>query len=124
MFGWAQYTGLEGCIIGMKTFGASAPLERTSKKIWFRTTPRGTRCQALVGKGLTVFATPRARKRENRPSSQTGKKRRPITPLYYSLQPDGTGVIGKGICVSPERAARPRCRLASPYHLFAEWFTI
>src|SRR6202008_4083337 len=26
-FGWERYTGLEGRIIGMKTFGASAPLK-------------------------------------------------------------------------------------------------
>jgi transketolase len=35
-FGWAQYTGLDGRIIGMKTFGASAPLKELQKKFGFR----------------------------------------------------------------------------------------
>jgi transketolase len=34
-FGWAQYTGLDGSIIGMKTFGASAPLKELQKKFGF-----------------------------------------------------------------------------------------
>jgi transketolase len=35
-FGWAQYTGLDGRVIGMKTFGASAPLKELQKKFGFR----------------------------------------------------------------------------------------
>jgi transketolase len=35
-FGWAQYTGLDGRIIGMKTFGASAPLKELQRKFGFR----------------------------------------------------------------------------------------
>src|ERR1700692_2985157 len=34
-FGWAQYTGLKGRIIGMHTFGASAPLKDLQKKFGF-----------------------------------------------------------------------------------------
>ncbi|HET7873308.1 MAG TPA: transketolase, partial [Terriglobales bacterium] len=34
-FGWAQYTGDHGRIIGMKTFGASAPLKALLKKFGF-----------------------------------------------------------------------------------------
>jgi transketolase len=34
-FGWERYVGLEGCIIGMKTFGASAPLQELQKKFGF-----------------------------------------------------------------------------------------
>ncbi len=34
-FGWAQYTGLKGANIGMKTFGASAPLKELQKKFGF-----------------------------------------------------------------------------------------
>jgi transketolase len=34
-FGWAQYTGDHGRIIGMKTFGASAPLKAVLKKFGF-----------------------------------------------------------------------------------------
>jgi transketolase len=36
-FGWAQYTGLKGRIIGMHTFGASAPLKDLQKKFGFTT---------------------------------------------------------------------------------------
>lgn len=34
-FGWAQYAGLTGEIIGMKTFGVSAPLKELQKKFGF-----------------------------------------------------------------------------------------
>jgi transketolase len=34
-FGWERYTGLEGCIIGMKTFGASAPLKELQRRFGF-----------------------------------------------------------------------------------------
>jgi transketolase len=34
-FGWAKYTGSNGAIIGMKTFGASAPLKDLAKKFNF-----------------------------------------------------------------------------------------
>ena len=33
--GWAQYTGINGRIIGMHTFGASAPLKDLQKKFGF-----------------------------------------------------------------------------------------
>lgn len=34
-FGWQRYTGLRGAILGMKTFGASAPLKELQKKFGF-----------------------------------------------------------------------------------------
>ncbi len=34
-FGWARYVGLDGHVIGMKTFGASAPLQELVKKFGF-----------------------------------------------------------------------------------------
>ncbi|MCM2316154.1 MAG: transketolase [Thermoanaerobaculia bacterium] len=34
-FGWAQYVGLTGHVIGMRTFGASAPLKELQKKFGF-----------------------------------------------------------------------------------------
>ena len=34
-FGWGQYVGLEGSRVGMKTFGASAPLQELQKKFGF-----------------------------------------------------------------------------------------
>jgi transketolase len=36
-FGWAQYAGAKGRIIGMHTFGASAPLKDLQKKFGFTT---------------------------------------------------------------------------------------
>jgi transketolase len=34
-FGWERYVGEAGCVIGMKTFGASAPLKELQKKFGF-----------------------------------------------------------------------------------------
>jgi transketolase len=34
-FGWTQYTGRDGTVIGMKTFGASAPLKELQRKFGF-----------------------------------------------------------------------------------------
>jgi transketolase len=34
-FGWERYVGTSGAIIGMKTFGASAPLKELTKKFGF-----------------------------------------------------------------------------------------
>jgi transketolase len=34
-FGWERYVGTEGRVIGMKTFGASAPLKELQKKFRF-----------------------------------------------------------------------------------------
>ncbi len=36
-FGWSQYAGAKGRVIGMKTFGASAPLKDLQKKFGFTT---------------------------------------------------------------------------------------
>jgi transketolase len=37
VFGWAQYVGLDGIVIGMHTFGASAPIKDLLKKFGFTT---------------------------------------------------------------------------------------
>jgi transketolase len=34
-FGWERYVGGSGCVIGMKTFGASAPLKELQGKFGF-----------------------------------------------------------------------------------------
>jgi transketolase len=34
-FGWERYIGESGCVIGMKTFGASAPLKELQRKFGF-----------------------------------------------------------------------------------------
>ncbi len=34
-FGWERYVGWKGSVIGMKTFGASAPLKELQKKFGF-----------------------------------------------------------------------------------------
>ena len=35
MLGWDRYVGPEGRVIGMKTFGASAPLKELQRKFGF-----------------------------------------------------------------------------------------
>ena len=34
-FGWERYTGLAGAVVGMNTFGASAPLAELQQKFGF-----------------------------------------------------------------------------------------
>jgi transketolase len=36
VLGWDRYVGVNGCIIGMKTFGASAPLKELQRKFGFK----------------------------------------------------------------------------------------
>src|ERR1035441_8879803 len=49
-FGWRQYGGAEGRIIGMKTFGASAPLKDLQKKFGFTTDAVLQAARDLLGK--------------------------------------------------------------------------
>ncbi len=48
--GWAQYTGLKGRIIGMRTFGASAPLKDLQKKFGFSADAVAQAARGLVGR--------------------------------------------------------------------------
>jgi len=34
-FGWARYTGIDGAVLGMETFGASAPIQKVQAKFGF-----------------------------------------------------------------------------------------
>ncbi|HKV92577.1 MAG TPA: transketolase [Candidatus Angelobacter sp.] len=49
-FGWAQYVGHEGKVIGMKTFGASAPLKELLKKFGFTPDAVLSAARELLGK--------------------------------------------------------------------------
>jgi transketolase len=49
-FGWERYTGLEGRIIGMKTFGASAPLKELQRKFGFQPEQVVAAAKELLGK--------------------------------------------------------------------------
>ena len=49
-FGWAQYTGLKGRVIAMRTFGASAPLKDLQKKFGFTTEAVIQAARELLGK--------------------------------------------------------------------------
>jgi transketolase len=48
--GWAQYVGLTGQSIGMKTFGASAPLQELQKKFGFTREKVVLAAKAQLGK--------------------------------------------------------------------------
>jgi transketolase len=50
-FGWARYTGLDGAILGMKTFGASAPLKVLQKEFGFTTSHVVEAARAQLGQG-------------------------------------------------------------------------
>ena len=55
-FGWERYVGPTGTRIGMKTFGASAPLKELQKKFGFTSRARGRRrsgpARAAAGGGV------------------------------------------------------------------------
>ena len=49
-FGWERYAGRRGCVIGMKTFGASAPLKELQRKFGFEPDQAVTVAKELLGK--------------------------------------------------------------------------
>ena len=49
-FGWERYVGRSGRIIGMKTFGASAPLKELQRKFGFETDQVASAAKELLGK--------------------------------------------------------------------------
>ena len=50
-FGWARYTGMDGAILGMKTFGASAPLKVLQKEFGFTTNHVVEAAKAQLARG-------------------------------------------------------------------------
>jgi transketolase len=50
VLGWAQYVGLKGYVIGMRSFGASAPLKDLQKKFGFTSDAIVQKARALAGK--------------------------------------------------------------------------
>jgi transketolase len=50
-FGWERYVGWRGRVIGMKTFGASAPLKELQKKFGFEPEHVVDAVRELIGKG-------------------------------------------------------------------------
>ena len=49
-FGWERYTGVKGQIIGMKTFGASAPLKELQRKFGFEPELVVAKAKELLGR--------------------------------------------------------------------------
>jgi transketolase len=49
-FGWERYVGRSGRIIGMKTFGASAPLKELQRKFGFEPDQVATAAKELLGR--------------------------------------------------------------------------
>jgi transketolase len=52
-FGWERYVGRQGAIVGMHTFGASAPLQALQKKFGFTPEHIVTIAKAQVAKRAT-----------------------------------------------------------------------
>ena len=50
-FGWERYVGRSGRVIGMKTFGASAPLKELQRKFGFEPESVTEIAKELLGKG-------------------------------------------------------------------------
>jgi transketolase len=53
-FGWERYVGLSGRIVGMKTFGASAPLKELQRKFGFQPERVTEVVRELLGKRKTT----------------------------------------------------------------------
>jgi transketolase len=53
-FGWERYVGLSGRIVGMKTFGASAPLKELQRKFGFEPQRVTEIARELLGKRKTA----------------------------------------------------------------------
>jgi transketolase len=49
-FGWERYTGTQGRVIGMKTFGASAPLKELQRKFGFEPEQVAAVAKELLGR--------------------------------------------------------------------------
>jgi transketolase len=49
-FGWERYTGVHGRILGMKTFGASAPLKELQRKYGFESESLVAAAKTMLGK--------------------------------------------------------------------------
>jgi len=49
-FGWERYVGMSGRVIGMKTFGASAPLKELQKKFGFEPEHVAATAKELLGR--------------------------------------------------------------------------
>ena len=49
-FGWERYVGYAGHIIGMRTFGASAPLKALQEKFGFKPERIVTSARELLGR--------------------------------------------------------------------------
>ncbi len=49
-FGWERYIGRSGRMIGMKTFGASAPLKELQKKFGFEPDKIAAAAKELLGR--------------------------------------------------------------------------
>jgi transketolase len=49
-FGWERYVGITGRIIGMKTFGASAPLKELQRHFGFEPDHVAAAAKELVGR--------------------------------------------------------------------------
>jgi transketolase len=56
--GWERYVGLYGRIIGMHTFGASAPLKALQQKFGFMPEHIVTVVQAMLSNGAKVKRMP------------------------------------------------------------------
>jgi transketolase len=69
-FGWERYVSDSGKIIGMKTFGASAPLKETPAEIRLRAGTGGCGGQRAVGPGVRRAEKPLRRRELPRSSNQ------------------------------------------------------
>jgi transketolase len=56
-FGWERYVGRRGCVVGMKTFGASAPLKELQRKFGFEPDQIVTVAKDLLARNQRISAS-------------------------------------------------------------------
>jgi transketolase len=56
-FGWERYVGRRGCVVGMKTFGASAPLKELQRKFGFEPDQVVTVAKDLLARNQRIAAS-------------------------------------------------------------------
>jgi len=56
-FGWERYVGESGSVVGMKTFGASAPLKELQRKFGFEPDQVVTVAKDLLGRNQRSHAS-------------------------------------------------------------------
>ena len=104
-FGWSQYVGQAGKSLGMRTFGASAPLKELQKRFGF--TPEAVMAAAreMLGKSGYLSDTKPLRKKINKKKKKKKKKNR--NQMKITIGSDHAGFALKKVLIEHLPEKRP-----------------